>query len=99
MARDTVADAERMLRRAPDARTFVFGAAATHCVLRDAQVIERDETGGGVRLTDRVATIARGTAPGIARNSAVTIGGVAYTVRELLRAENGDLQRLAVVEA
>lgn len=97
MPRDTIADAVKMLERAPDSKAFVFGSVSTSCVVDDDQNIMQDASNSEVTPRTIMATIARGVFTTLPRQSAVTVDSTAYTVREILRAENSDLLRVWLV--
>jgi hypothetical protein len=96
MARDTRRDAALMLRRSPDAKTFLFGTTTTYCVLDDDEMALEEGTGMPVRQPRKIATIAAGVFSSLAREATVTIDGTDYEVREIMKAENGDMLRVHV---
>lgn len=73
---------------------FVFGAQSTRCLFDDSMTVVDDEMGMDVARRVRMATIRTGSVTALAEDSAVTVAGVAYTVRKILPAEDGLLTRV-----
>lgn len=78
-----------------------FGLAATWgaysaTVLLDAPT--EDVLGGRVSSDEYQATLPYASLPGIARGAAITIAGVAYTVREVDRLDDGAIKRLRLTK-
>lgn len=100
MPLNTVAMTTTLLKLQPDAKLVAFGAQSTWGVLNDDETIADDGMGEPVTVRTREVYIARDALTGLVDGSAITVGGVAYTVRNRPRPmENGDLWRVAVVRA
>lgn len=100
MAFDTGIWTASLLTLSPDAKRVVFGSQVTYGLLDDDEQIVNDGTGSDVTVRTRQVTIAADSLAGLVDGSAITVGGVAYTVRNRpMPRENGDLWAVSVVRA
>ncbi len=87
----------RMLARTPDAKCLRVGTVSVMVPLDDRQEMIDDGAGGGIKVSEKAVMVAVGSVPAVARQGTVTYDGTAYTVREVLRQENGDFERWILV--
>lgn len=87
----------RMLARSPDAKRLRVGTVSVMVPLDDRQEMIDDGAGGGIKVSEKAVLVAVGSVPTVARQGSVTYDGTAYTVREVLRQENGDWERWILV--
>ncbi len=89
MAPNTLRYARLMLARCPDAKALVIDGVTIMCPMDNRQEIVDDGSGAGVKQGEIVVRVsAETTAP--SREKRITYDGIAYTVRDTLRQENGD---------
>jgi hypothetical protein len=86
-----------MLARSPDAKALVIGSTTVLCPMDDRQEMIDDGAGGGVKASEKAVLVAVDAVPSISRAQAVTYDGMAYTVRDTFRQENGDMERWVLV--
>ncbi len=86
-----------MLARTPDAKALVVGSVSVLVPMDDRQEIVDDGAGGGIKAGEKAVMVAVGSVPSVAREQGVTWDGVAYTVRDTFRQENGDFERWVLV--
>lgn len=95
---DMTADIAYQLLNAPDAKAVVFGSVRTTGLLdsNDAPVFEEIGLTAQVRTT--TLYIQPGTLPGLVQDSQITVGGVAYVVRQVPTARVDGLLPIRVAE-
>lgn len=98
MAIDTVAQAKRMLARVADAKKLVVGSVVVYVPLDDHAQLVQDGSDQPLKVHERAVLIATGSVT-VSRGTTCTYDGMAYTVRDVLPIENGDLQRVYLVES
>lgn len=71
---------------------MVLADAETKCIFETPdQTVWRGDGGGQVLAGVRLATLQRGTLPGLSANATVTIDGVAYKVVNVQAVDDGEL--------
>jgi DNA/RNA endonuclease YhcR with UshA esterase domain len=97
MPLDTLAMTRFAFQSAPDAKRVQVGAQRAWGVLDDDEQLVDDGTGEAVSVRTRAVHLANEAITGIVDGTAITIGGVVYTVRgrPMLR-ENGDVMTVRV---
>jgi hypothetical protein len=97
MAPNTMRLAALMLARSPDAKALVVGSVSVRVPMDDRQEIVDDGAGGGVKASEKAVLVAVGSVPSVGREQRVAYDGVAYSVRDTFRQENGDFERWVLV--
>ena len=96
MAFSTLTHVARMLSTVPDAKWLVVGSTRVKVPLDDHAQIVQDGSDQPLKIHERAVLIAHGSVT-VVRGTAVTYDGTAYTVRDVLPIENGDIVRVYLV--
>jgi len=83
-----------MLQHAGSGKRMILGSVSTPCIFEERAVEVFDDRNAGSMGNAKTALIQRGSLPGIAIGSRVSIDGVEYDVRARPPVDEGALTRL-----
>ena len=83
-------------RRAPNAQTIVVGTASVVGPVQEEDRLMTDASGAESLKRVTVATVPTDAVGTVARHGSVTVGGMAYVVRDVRLASDGELTELVL---